>query len=259
MKKKIQTHPEYTEFAGFYDKLMEAVDYASWYRYIKDTFHFFCQSKEQPKNLSILELGCGTGRISLDFVRAGYQVWHLDRSMAMLRELQRKSPKESRVICADIRNFCLRRQFDFIYAVHDTVNYLLEEEELVQMLRAVRPHLAPGAIFLFDITSEYNILKNFDQQEEEIEWQGNRVLWSNEYDWIQHIVTSKLRFYRVGEGAAASMVTEELHRQKIYSQKRLQELLLSEGWKILGIFGDYTRNRASASSIMINFWTTIEE
>ncbi len=98
----------------------------------------------------VLEIGAGTGRLSLCLAAAGVEVVCLDRSVPMLRVLARKRRRMADfrprlvLVAADMRRFGLRRQFPLVIVPFRTFLYLLTEEDQRQALGAIREHLAPG-------------------------------------------------------------------------------------------------------------------
>jgi len=108
---------------------------------------------------NVLELGCGTGRISLPLVKAGCRTVGLDRSMAMLRRLQCKAaasllPEEQRLLncfCADMSAWSLKERFARILCPFSAFTYLTREEDRERMLDTVRRHLTADGIFVLDL------------------------------------------------------------------------------------------------------------
>jgi len=98
----------------------------------------------------VLELGCGTGRITLPLAQAGCRVAGLDLSLPMLRELRRKDAGFL-CFCADMRGFSLRARFSLIICPFSAFTYLVEDADQSAMLAAVREHLEPDGIFILDV------------------------------------------------------------------------------------------------------------
>jgi SAM-dependent methyltransferase len=106
----------------------------------------------------ILELGCGTGRVTVPLARAGFEVTALDHEPAMLAALterQRKLPAAvaARItpVTGDLRDFALGRRFDLVIAAFNVVEHLYTRVEVDACLRAVRRHLRPGGHLAFDV------------------------------------------------------------------------------------------------------------
>ena len=70
----------YSAIAGVYDKLNKEVDYSAWADFLEECFGRFC--KESPE--IILDLACGTGRMTLELARRGYDMIGVDCSAEML-------------------------------------------------------------------------------------------------------------------------------------------------------------------------------
>jgi SAM-dependent methyltransferase len=98
----------------------------------------------------VLELGCGTGRITLPLVEAGCRVAGLDLSLPMLQQLKRKAAWVA-CFCADMCAFALRARFSLIICPFSAFTYLAEDVDRSAMLAAVREHLEPQGIFIMDV------------------------------------------------------------------------------------------------------------
>jgi SAM-dependent methyltransferase len=107
----------------------------------------------------VLELGCGTGRVSLPLARAGARVLGLDASLPMLRVLRRKAAGQLtagerarlRAVHMDMREAAFGARFAAVLCPYSAFTYLVEEPEQLRVLRRVRAHLAPGGRFLLDV------------------------------------------------------------------------------------------------------------
>ena len=66
-------------FASVYDKMMSYADYDSWYKFIKTII-----DENGIKGKDVLDLGCGTGEMSIRLKKAGYSVLGIDISPEML-------------------------------------------------------------------------------------------------------------------------------------------------------------------------------
>jgi SAM-dependent methyltransferase len=96
---------------------------------------------------SVLELGCGVGRIAHAVAADGCEVVGIERDPGLLG-LAPAGPAS--LMAGDMRAFQLDRRFDRIIAPYNGMYCLLDEEALLSCLRCVREHLAPEGLFVFD-------------------------------------------------------------------------------------------------------------
>jgi SAM-dependent methyltransferase len=237
-----QTLP-YTTLARAYDHILRHVDYQSWYEYIQEVMHRYYG----PPSL-VIELGCGTGRFGLKFARDNYRIVGIDRSLDMLRVARSRAFKGFRLVCGDLKNFQLAAPADFIFAVHDTMNYLVNPSDLRRALVNLKGNMHERSVFLFDVTTDYNITTYFDGKTSRYSVAGMEVAWTNTFDRGREQVLSTLSFYR-----DAHLVHVEEHLQRIYSIDEISSLLDECGFDILGLFGDSTFHGPREDSVMINF------
>lgn len=238
----------YSTFAPFYDRVMDHVDYQRWYLYL---CHVMIEYINNPR--TVLELGCGTGKFGAKFSAEDFDICGIDLSFEMLSVAKARAFRNFRILCADIRQFAFKKKFDFIFCVHDTLNYFQDPEDLRRVFRCVREVMHGESVFFFDITTEYNINTHFDGQCF-IQKMGDTAMeWTNFYDTETRVVTSILHFMN-----ADGTTSTEFHLQKLYTVDEIRDILVSEGFSILGIFGDYTMDPPTDKTVMINFVTQVK-
>ncbi len=140
----------YAGFAEYYDAQLESAggrDDAPFYASL-------AASSPGP----VLELGCGTGRITLAMLAAGARVTGLDLCPQMLEIARRKisslpAPQRERAetVQGDMTCFDLGRRFDLIVTPFRPFQHLATPEQQLACLACVRKHLAPGGTFVLDI------------------------------------------------------------------------------------------------------------
>src|SRR5699024_5804818 len=160
----------YNEFASLYDELMYDFDYKNWFEYIENIF------KKFNKNLNtILEMACGTCNLSYFFGEKGYKLTCFDLSSEMLSVAYKKLNlfKNIRILNQDMIDFNFNEKFDAVIAACDSINYIIDEKDLLSVFNNVYKHLKADGIFIFDINSVYklkNIIGNniFAEDQEDI-------------------------------------------------------------------------------------------
>ncbi len=102
----------------------------------------------------VLELACGTGRVTLPLAAAGVAVTGLDNDPAAL-SLARRGRGHATwplLIAADMRRFTLRCRFDAVIFPYNSFQLLVAGADVSACLGEVRRHLAPGGIFAMEVT-----------------------------------------------------------------------------------------------------------
>lgn len=101
----------------------------------------------------VLDLCCGTGQISAGLCERGYQVIGLDGSAAMLRFARENAP-DAEFIHGDARNFQLSHPVECVLSAFDSLNHVMELDELREVFRCVYEAMTEEGVFLFDLNLE---------------------------------------------------------------------------------------------------------
>jgi SAM-dependent methyltransferase len=102
----------------------------------------------------ILELACGTGRVTIALAQQGLRVTGLDNAAAMLAEAARKGVDagvDVTWVAADMRHFALHEIFALIILPANTLCHLLTTADFVACMACVKQHLAPNGRFVIDV------------------------------------------------------------------------------------------------------------
>jgi SAM-dependent methyltransferase len=103
---------------------------------------------------AVLELGAGTGRVAIALARAGFDVYGIDTSTAMIARASRNAgpgAQRLRLACADMREFAIDQRFGLCFAAFGTFHHLLTPDDQRACLRAVARHLTPRGVFACDL------------------------------------------------------------------------------------------------------------
>jgi SAM-dependent methyltransferase len=136
----------YESLAPYYDAFTASYNYEAWLTALD------ALAREHGLHGDrILDVGCGTGKSFLPMLARGYQVTACDISPAMVEAaLAKVAPGEAEVVVADMRRLPALGEFDLITCLDDSVNYLLEERDLVAALASMGGCLAPDGLLVFD-------------------------------------------------------------------------------------------------------------
>jgi SAM-dependent methyltransferase len=193
----------------------------------------------------ILELGAGSGRVTLPLLRDGHEVVAVDRSTQMLKALRaRLRPQDRcRVVAGDLRDFALHARFPLVVAAFNTLEHLYTRVELAACLRRVAAHLAPGGRFAFDVQVPDLrwLVRDPDHRWSRTRFRhprtGEELVYStnHHYDPIGQIAQIRL-FYDRPDGEPVKVV--HLSQRK-YFPAELEALVSSSGFAVVERYGDF--------------------
>lgn len=235
----------YQSFAQVYDLFMDNIDYDSWSTYLIGLLKEYGISDGL-----VLELGCGTGSMTELLAKAGYDMIGSDISPDMLdvaMEKKEASGLDILYLLQDMREFELYGTVRAIISVCDSLNYILEEEELLQVFRLVNNYLDPGGIFIFDLNTqkkyqdmgETTIAENRDEAS---------FIWENYYDEEEQINEYDLTLFIRDEEDGRYDRFEEFHEQRAYPLTKIEELIRESGMEPVTMYDAFTRDPATEES-----------
>ncbi|WP_300379303.1 class I SAM-dependent methyltransferase [Clostridium sp.] len=238
----------YGEFAKIYDELInEDIDY----EYMCSRIIEICKEEKISFN-SYLDVACGTGNVTVKIANKFKEVFAVDLSEDMLTEAYDKLEKENiscNLICQDMSDLYLNKEFDLITSVLDSTNYIVEEEQLKSYFEGIKNHLKDDGIFIFDINSYYklsNILGNntYTYNEEEVFY-----VWENLFE--EDLLSMYLTFF-VKKGKLYERFEEE-HLEKAYKEDYIENIVKNIGFEIIGKFDGYSKENVNTLSERIMY------
>jgi SAM-dependent methyltransferase len=114
---------------------------------------FYKRWLPKHKDTTILELCCGTGRLTLPIAEDGYTITGVDITASMLDQAKIKASKKGLEVAfmeADIRTLNLPEKFDLIFIPFNSIHHLYKNEDLFKAFKVVKNHLKEGGLFLLD-------------------------------------------------------------------------------------------------------------
>ncbi len=239
----------YDDFAYIYDELMNDFDYENWFGYIKRIF-----AKYDKKPEDILEMACGTGSLSYYIAKEGYKLTCFDLSEEMLSIAYNKLKKfkKVKILRQDMRSFNINKKFDSVISICDSINYILDEEDLLKTFTNVYNHLNKDGIFIFDINSSYK-LKEVIGNNTFVEDRGNIFYtWQNYFQDQVNISDFYLTFF-YAEDEKNYLRFDEVHQERAYEIHEIKRSLSKAGFINIDIFDAFTFNNPEETSERINF------
>lgn len=242
----------YTGFAEVYDTFMDNVPYEEWAEYLHQTLE-----KYDISDGLVLDLGCGTGTLTELFSGYGYDMIGVDNAEDMLdiaMEKRVESGSDILYLLQDMREFELYGTVRAIVSVCDSVNYITDPQELLQVFRLVNNYLDPKGIFIFDFNTEYKYKEILGDNTIAEERPECSFIWDNYYYADEKINEYELTlFIRDDElseecGQDICVKFQETHFQRAYTLIEIKDLLEQAGMEFVDAFEAFTENDAEEIS-----------
>lgn len=236
----------YTSFAAVYDTFMDNIPYEEWGVYLKSLLKEY-----DVKNGLVLDLGCGTGTMTEVLAEDGYDMIGVDNSEDMLEiamEKKVESGHDILYLLQDMREFELYGTVNAVVSICDSVNYITEEEELVEVFRLVNNYLDPKGIFIFDFNTEYKYREilgdcTIAENREECSF-----IWDNYYYEEEKINEYELSLFIQEEDSELYRKYEETHFQKAYTYETMRRLIEESGLEFVTAYDAFTHVKPTEKS-----------
>jgi len=239
-------HDYPVSFARFYDLI---------YNHLRDGVdNEYFQNEISRTNGKILEIGVGTGRLFINALNQGADIYGLDISRSMLDVLYEKLDRHQygRVSLQNMIDFKLDLKFDLIIAPFRVIMHLLEKDEQIRAINNVYRYLNVNGRFIFDV-----FIPDLSQL---IQGMDNNVDFEGEYDpgkKIRRIVSTKpdllhqtinVKFRLEWDEDSGPMDEEWLLPLRYFFRYELEHLIERSDFRNYKILGDYKGNELSQNS-----------
>lgn len=226
----------YNFLAGCYDELTYDVDYPAWADYIEAHF----QRRGIPGN-TVLDLACGTGSLTLELAKRGYEMIGVDLSADMLdiaadkcRNVDGTPPL---FLCQSMDKLDLYGTIDACVCCLDSVNYVTQPQKLRRAFQRVHLFLMPGGLFLFDINTPAKLI-GLDGQVFLDETEDTYCVWRAEYSKRRRVCSYFMDLFRLDEETGLWARGEELHEEYAYTPEELIQYLSEAGFRDIRQYGN---------------------
>ena len=228
----------YSSFAEVYDMFQDNVPYEEWCAYVTGLLREY-----GIKDGLVLDLGCGTGSLTELMSGNGYDMIGVDNSGEMLQMAMNKkaaSGLDILYLLQDMREFELYGTVRAVVSICDSMNYMMEYEDLVQVFRLVNNYLDPSGVFIFDLNTEYKYREMLADHTFAEDREESSFIWNNYYDEDTHVNEYDLTlFIREGE---LYRKYEETHFQRAYSLGEVRQAAAEAGMEFVAAYDACTRS-----------------
>lgn len=239
----------YEGFAASYDMFMDNIPYDSWADYLES---LLCEYGISSGLL--LELGCGTGNMTMRMREKGYDMIGLDLSGDMLELAREKCPADVLFLQQDMREMELYGTVAAMYCVCDGMNYLLEPQDLQKVFVKANNYLDFGGVFIFDMKTEYFYREVLGDRMIAENREDASFLWENRFHQDTGQNEYLLTVYRQEEGTDDLFSRcDEWHCQRAYAPEMIRRFIEDAGMEFVAAYDAMTRQECRAESERIYF------
>lgn len=220
----------YTDFASVYDKFMDETPYQEWCENIIRELE-----RNGIKDGLVCELGCGTGSMTELLAARGYDMIGVDYAQEMLNiacEKRDKSGLDILYLNQDMRAFELYGTVRAVVSVCDSINYLLEDEEVITCFKLVNNYLDPAGIFFFDFNTRYKYETVIGETVIAENREDCSFIWENYFDEAESVNEYDLTVFVKEENGLFSRF-QEVHYQRGYTLEEMKEFVRAAGLAFL--------------------------
>lgn len=224
----------YGDFAHGYDALTFNVPYDKIAEYYSGVIRGLTDGRR------LLDMGCGTGNLTVRLAKAGFETIGQDVSAEMLSYAAQKSSKV-RWICQSMTETELGEPVDVIVSTLDSINHLAEKSDIAECFRRASENLNTGGIFAFDVNTVYKHREVLGNNTFVYDVDGVYCVWQNEYVPEDNRVSIGLDLFFEEEDGSYTRGFEEFSEIALENDEYLS-LLEESGFEIVDVFEYLTYN-----------------
>jgi SAM-dependent methyltransferase len=243
-------YDNYGAISTVYDKINSSISYSAWADFFEKCFDEFLT--ERPE--LVLDLACGTGSMTLELAKRGYDMIGIDGSSDMLnvaldRKYDMELARDVLFLLQDMREFELYGTVGAITCCLDSINYLTGDGDLKKCFSLVHNYLDPDGLFLFDVNTPHKFESVYGTNsyvyEEDDCGEGSFCVWQNYYDKKTALCDFSLTVFEREEGGCLYSRRDEIQTERCYSKEELSTCLKSSGFELIGFYSDFNFTPAS--------------
>lgn len=205
---------------------------------------FYSHWLKKRKEGSILELCCGTGRLTIPLAQEGYKITGVDNSTTMLNQAKQKASELNLPICfikSDIRSLELPEKYDIIFIPFNSIHHLYTNQDFFNVLIRVNKHLKENGYFLFDCFNPniHYIVQSENQENTMAEYttkDGRQVVIKQTMTYENETQINRIKWHYYINGEFNSVQHMDM---RMFFPKEIEAYLAMHGFRIMNRFGGF--------------------
>ena len=226
----------YSILAPYYDAWNAEIDYPAWADGAEEFFRRYAKGEVRD----VLDLACGTGRMTVELAKRGYDMIGVDRSPEMLDAARNAAENAGEAVSSrilwllqEMTSFELYGTVDAVLCCLDSVNHLTKTGDVARTFSLVHNYLNPDGLFLFDVNGKRKFESVYADKTYPYDAPGAYCVWENRYR--RRLCDCSITLFRE-EKKGLYRRYDGLERERLYSLRTLRKLLTENGFEWLGAF-----------------------
>ena len=230
----------YDLLAPIYDPINSDIDYARWADFIEE---IISREYKVGKPELVLDLGCGTGSMTLELAKRGYDMTGIDYSCEMLdvarnRAIDAGLHDKMLWLCQDMTEFELYGTVDVTVSCLDSINHITSPSELEKCFSLTHNYLIPDGLFIFDVNGKYKFENIYSDLTYAIDGDDSFCVWQNCYNEKSKLCDFYITLFKKEKDGRYSRFDEE-QTERMYTISSLKKILAKTGFEFIGAYSDF--------------------
>ena len=236
----------YDLLAPFYDSVNGDIDYCAWADFFEEIIK---REYKAGKPDLVLDLGCGTGKMTIELAKRGYDMTGVDFSPEMLdiakNEAERCACSDKMLwLCQDMTEFELYGTVDVTVSCLDCINHLCTPKSVDQCFSLVHNYLIPDGLFIFDINGKRKFEELYADNSYVFEEEGSMCVWQNFYNPKNKLCDFYITVFQEDPDGRYTRY-DDVQRERMYTISNMKKALEKSGFEFIGAYGDFDFSPAS--------------
>lgn len=214
---------------------------------------FYKKWLPKNKDAHILELCCGTGRLTLPIAKDGYNISGVDFTASMLEQAKLKAKEEGlniEFIEADIRTLDLPHTYDLIFIPFNSIHHLYQNEDVFQAFDNVKKHLKDDGLFILDcFNPNIQFIVESEKEEKQVaEYHtkdGRKIVIKEQMRYENDTQINRIEWHYYINDKFDSIQNLDM---RLFFPQELDSYLKRSGFKIVHKFGSFKESDFNTSS-----------
>ena len=236
---------EYEFLASVYDEFMEDTPYEKW----RDIIVSALKERGITEGI-VLDMGCGTGKMTRLLKEVGFDMIGVDNSVEMLRVAYDNTNPDDEILYLnqDMTEFELYGTVRAVVSICDCVNYVTNPDDLLECFKLVNNYLDPDGVFIFDFNTEYKYKEVIGDSVIAENRENASFIWENYYDEAPELNEYDVTLFIKDEESDMYVKNTETHVQRGYTLNQMRQIIEDSGLIFEKAFDEETLAEPTAES-----------